>query len=359
MGGNTHPKQISLFDSVENGGMRERERESKRLPRHIFHTIISVENLLAAWREFLRGKRNRKDVVIFAAHLTDNVLGLHRELADRTYRHGPYRAFRVNDPKPRDIHKASVRDRLVHHAICRILYPYFDRKFIFDSYSCRRNKGTHRALNRFREYARQVSYNHTRTAWVLQCDIKKFFASIDHATLKTILGRHSADKDVVWFLGEVIDSFHTKNVFGVGLPLGNLTSQLFVNIYLNELDQFLKREGRVRFYIRYADDFVILHENRGFLEHILRKISGFLATRLNLALHPGKIFIKTLTSGVDFLGWMHFPHHRILRTNTKRRILKRFSVDITPKARVSYRGLLLHGNTFKVARALSFFSDAG
>lgn len=148
---------------------------------HIYHNIISIENLLAAWREFLHGKRSRKDVAQFSVHLTDNILSLHRELADKTYHHGPYKAFRINDPKPRDIHKASVRDRLLHHAIYRILYPYFDTKFIFDSYSCRRGKGTHRALDRFRDYARKVSKNHTQTVWVLKCDIKKFFANIDRA----------------------------------------------------------------------------------------------------------------------------------------------------------------------------------
>ena len=130
---NTHPQQISLFDPVENRGLIERERERvKRAPvAHVFNDIISVENLLAAWREFLRGKRKRRDVAKFSLNLMDNILVLHRELRGKTYRHGGYHAFKINDPKPRDIHKASVRDRLLHHAIYRILYPYFDRKFIF------------------------------------------------------------------------------------------------------------------------------------------------------------------------------------------------------------------------------------
>lgn len=155
---------------------------------HIFNDIISVENLLVAWREFLRGKRKRRDVIKFSLNLMDNVLTLHRELKSKAWRHGGYYAFKINDPKPRDIHKASVRDRLMHHAIYRILYYYFDRKFIFDSFSCRRDKGTHRAMNRFRNYGRIVSKNHTQTAWVLKCDIKKFFANIDREILKKYFG---------------------------------------------------------------------------------------------------------------------------------------------------------------------------
>jgi len=156
----------------------------------MYHDIISVENLLVAWREFQRDKRKRKDVEQFSLHLTDNILALHHDLAEGTYQHGLYEAFKINDPKPRDIHKASVRDRLVHHAIYRILYPYFDPKFIFDSYSCRRYKGTHRAMHRFRDCARTVSKNHTQTVWVLKCDIRKFFANINHKILGSILKKH-------------------------------------------------------------------------------------------------------------------------------------------------------------------------
>jgi len=155
----------------------------------MYDDIISVDNVLAAWREFLCNKRGRPDIARFSVHLTDHILVLHRELVDKTYQHGPYKAFRVNDPKPRDIHKASVRDRLVHHAIYRILYQYFSKRFIADSFSCQLGKGTHKALDRFRVFAYKVSKNHTRTAWVLKCDIKKFFASINHSVLFTLL-RH-------------------------------------------------------------------------------------------------------------------------------------------------------------------------
>jgi retron-type reverse transcriptase len=301
---------------------RERERVNGA-QGHIFHDIISFENLLAAWREFLRGKKRRKDVAEFSLNLTSNIIALHRELADKTYRHGPYKAFRINDPKPRDIHKATVRDRLLHHAIYRILYLRFDPKFVFDSYSCRYYKGVHRAINRFRAYARTVSKNHTRTAWVLKCDIRKFFASIGHEILINVLKRRIKDKDVVWLLREVVGSFHAEGKPAVGLPLGNLTSQLLVNVYMNEFDHFLKRELKIAYCIRYADDFVILHENKKYLENILPKISAFLEIKLKLSLHPDKVFIKTIASGIDFLGWVHFPQHRVPRTSTKRRMFKR------------------------------------
>ncbi len=142
---------------------------------HDYDTIISVENLLAAWREFIRGKRGRKDVMVFQMNLMDNILQLHQELKDETYRHGAYEAFTISDPKPRNIHKATVRDRLVHHAIYRQLYPLYDDLFVHDSFSCRNNKGTHKALDRFTAMARSVSVNQTKTVWVLKCDVRKFF----------------------------------------------------------------------------------------------------------------------------------------------------------------------------------------
>ncbi len=302
--------------------------------------------MLIAWREFLCGKRNRADVELFSLHLTTNILDLHYGLKDKTYKHGAYHAFKISDPKPRYIHKSCVRDRLLHHAIYRILYPYFDRFFISESYSCRKNKGTHKAINQFRIYSRKESKNITRTVWVLKCDIRKFFASIDHEILKQTLKKYVEDKDIFWLLNQVIDSFEK------GLPLGNLTSQLFTNIYMNEFDQFVKHKLKIRHYIRYADDFVILSEERKYLEDLIPKISDFLEQELKLQLHPHKVFIKTLASGVDFLGWVHFPHHRVLRTSTKRRMLKRLDKDYRIESLNSYLGLLKHGNAYKLQKQL-------
>ena len=245
-----------------------------------------------------------------------------------------------------------MRDRLVHHAVYRILYPYFDKKFIYDSYSCRIDKGTHKAIIRFKSFARKVSLNDTRTAWVLKGDIRKFFANIDHVILKNIFQKYIIDADVLWLLDRLISSFHTADKKEVGLPLGNLTSQLFVNIYMNEFDQFIKRKLKVGYYIRYADDFVIFNENKIFLERLVPQLAEFLENKLRLTLHPKKLFIKTVSSGVDFLGWVIFQHHLVLRTSTKQRMFKRLEQNCSKESLASYTGILGHGNTFQLIRKI-------
>ncbi len=315
-----------------------------------YNDIIAIENILATWERFLRGKRYKKDVIVFQAKLSQNIASVYYDLHYRIYKHGPYSVFNISDPKPRNIHKATVRDRLLHHIIYRELYPYFEPRFIYDSYSCRENKGTHRALNRFREFAGRVSQNHTRTCFVLKCDVKKFFASIDQALLMEILKRHVEDVEILALVKEVISSFYTTNP-GIGLPLGNLTSQLLVNIYMHEFDMYVKQELCVKYYVRYADDFIILSENKEYLNNLLSHVAFFLEQKLNLNLHPDKVYIKTYASGIDFLGWIHFPHHRQIRTTTKRKMLRNTKHFPRSQTVNSYRGLLLHGNTYKVKKA--------
>lgn len=315
---------------------------------HAYEYIISVENLLDAWREFARGKRRRQDVQEFERDLMTHIFDLHRDLARGTYRHGGYQMFRIADPKPRIIHKAIVRDRLLHHALYRKLYPFFDRTFITDSYSCREGKGTHRAMNRFRAFGLIASKNNTRTCWVLKCDIKKFFASVDHEILIGILKSYISDRRTVLLSQEVIASFSSETP-GTGLPLGNLTSQLFANVYMNDLDQWVKHGLKMRHYIRYADDFVLLSEDKAVLDEAIPKIGDLLHEKLKLSLHPDKVFIKTLASGVDFLGWIHFSDHRVLRTATRRRMLRRIRETAGKEETVqSYLGMLGHGNGRKL-----------
>lgn len=320
-----------------------------------FDTIISLDNLLAAWQEFIRGKQQRKDVQEFGFHLMDNLSALHGDLASFRYRHGGYHAFSIADPKPRSIHKASVRDRVLHHTLYRILYPFFDRTFVSTSFSCRVGKGTHAALERFASCARRVSRNHTRTCWVLKMDIVKFFANIDHTIILGILASYIPEERTRALLGEVVGSF-SSIASGVGLPLGNLTSQLLVNIYMNEFDQFVKHALRAKYYIRYADDFVLFSDDRVWVTQQIDPIATFLRERLRLSLHPDKISIRTVASGVDFLGWVHFPHHRVLRTTTKRRMFKRIGEHPTAETLQSYLGLLRHGDTGKLrAKALNTY----
>lgn len=319
--------------------------------RRSFSDIISAQNLLLAWHEFACGKGNKKDVRMFELRLMDNILALRDDLAHHTYRHDRYQEFHIADPKPRTIHKATVRDRLLHHAIYRILYPFFDRAFISDAFSCRNNKGTHKALNRFRAFGRMVSKSSTKTCWVLKCDIRKFFTSINHTVLMDILRQYIPDERILWLIRQVIGSF-SSTAQGVGLPLGNLTSQLFANIYMNVFDQFAKHKLKAKYYIRYTDDFVFMSTDKTHLERILPTIDAFLCERLKLNLHPDKVFIKTLASGMDFLGWVHFPDHRVLRTATKRRMFRRIREHPTEGTLQSYLGLLSHGNAHELSQKL-------
>lgn len=302
-----------------------------------------MENLLDAWKEFLKGKRAKEDVQRFQYQLSDNILALYTDLKNKTYVHGGYHAFNISDPKPRNIHKASVRDRLLHHAIYRQLYPFFDDKLIHDSYSCRKWKGTHKAMQRFKSFANKVSKNNTRTLWMLKCDIRKFFASVDHKILISILESHIDNAEVIDLIKRVVVSFQSTEK-GKGLPLGNLTSQLLVNIYMNEFDQFVKHELKVKYYIRYADDFILMHEDKDVLLNVLPRMWIFLKEKLKLEIHPNKTHLKTFASGVDFLGWVHFPDHRVLRTATKHRMFKKLRHHSEDRIK-SYLGMLSHGNT--------------
>jgi len=317
---------------------------------HSYDTIISLENLLVAWSEFVKGKKQRKDVQEFELNLMANIISLHNDLATKTYRHSSYEAFNISDPKPRNIHKAKVRDRLLHHAIYQKLYPFFNRVFIADSYSCRFGKGTHKAIERFDLFFRKASQNHTKTLWVLKCDIRKFFASVDQPILMKIIREYIPDPDIVNLISEVVGSFHSTKI-DVGLPLGNLTSQLLVNIYMNKFDQFMKHQLKVKYYIRYADDFVIFDTDKDKLLEMTPKIADFLEDELKLSLHPKKVSISTIASGVDYLGWVHFPDHRVLRTVTKKRMFRGIQLKEGKEETVqSYLGLLSHGNARKLEK---------
>lgn len=313
--------------------------------QHSYHDITSLENLLEAWKEFIKGKRKRKDVQEFERDLMANIISLHHDLTQKCYEHSAYEAFKISDPKPRDIHKASIRDRLLHHALHRMLYPFFDRTFISDSSSCRLGKGTHKASERFYYFARKVTQNNTTTAWVLKCDIRKFFASVDQEILLKILAQYIPDKDITTLIMEIVGSFSSGRR-GIGLPLGNLTSQLLVNVYMNDFDQFMKHKIKAKYYIRYADDFVIFSHDKLWLKNISKQIADFLGTRLKLNLHPNKISLRTVASGVDYLGWINFPDHRVLRTTTKKRMLRRVrSSNGRLEVVGSYLGLINHGNS--------------
>lgn len=321
-----------------------------------YQDIITIENLFQAWYEFRKGKRKKVDVQLFERNLEDNLFELQKNLQNKTYRHGIYQEFYVNDPKRRHIHKAGVCDRVVHHLLYKYLYELFDKTFIYDSYSCRIDKGTHRGVKRLKYFARKVSKNYTKPCWALKFDVKKFFASIEHKILLHLLARKVEDPNIIWLIKEVVDSFHSDKGAGYGIPLGNLTSQVFANVYMNELDQFIKDQLKVKYYLRYADDFVILSRNKMLLESCVIPIEEFLKANLNLELHPSKIIFRKLSWGIDFLGYITLPYYRLPRTNTKKRVFKKLKQKIDSpnfsQSTLSYLGYLSHANSYALIQDL-------
>lgn len=311
---------------------------------NVFAGIIHPESLFRAWESFRSGKGGRADVREFECGLERNIFALHRELRSQEYRHGPYQAFTVCDPKPRRIHKAGVRDRIVHHAVFAALEPLFDPSFFAHSYSCRKGKGTHRAVRTVNAWLRQVSGNGRRPCFALQCDVHRFFESVSHPTLLDLVARRIHDPEALRLVANIVGSFATGSAdLGPpkGLPLGNLTSQLFANIYLGELDQFLKHGLRVTRYARYTDDFVIVSADPGELVSYIGPIRAFLQDKLQLHLHPRKVTIRKFRQGIDFLGYVLLPHHRVLRTRTRRRMVRRLreKVALHRTGRLSDAGL--------------------
>lgn len=305
---------------------------------------------------------------MFERNLEDNIWELHKSLKNKTYKHSSYDSFFIQDPKVRHIHKASVRDRLLHHAIVRHLNPVFEPTFIHDSYSCRMDKGTHKGVEQFVSYARKMSKNFSRPCWVLKCDVKKFFPSIDQNILLDIVFKRVHDPDVRWLVKEVVESFRSNltvdHSYPKGLPLGNITSQLFSNVYLNELDRFMKHVMKERYYVRYADDFLVLSPERQGCFSKIQPIGDFLETHLKLTLHPNKIVVRKFSQGVDFLGYVCFPNFRITRLKTEKRIFKKIrenaklvkeeklSWDSFNQSLQSYLGVLTHSNSYRLRQDL-------
>ena len=323
---------------------------------NIFEQIISVENLFSAWDSFHSGKKNKPDVLRFEWDLESNIFRLHRLLKSKKYTHGPYTSFFIQDPKQRHIHKATVQDRVLHHAIFNVLNPIFEPTFVAASFSCRVDKGTHKGVDAVTTMVRQVSRNGTQPCYALKCDIQKFFFRIDHGILLTMLRKKLQDKDALWLLEQVIGSFSINPGEAKGLPIGNLTSQIFANIYMNEFDQYMKHVLEVKHYARYTDDFIILSQSTEYLESLLKPIASFLDTRLAVNLHPKKTVIRKVTQGIDFLGYTIFLHHRLVRTKTKQRMFRKLKlktqefragkVDVEKlgQSLQSYHGVLSHAD---------------
>jgi len=309
-----------------------------------FSDIHSIKALNAAWRKFSRCKKSRVDVADYQKRLVKNINELHSSLMFDKYEHGSYQPFIVNDPKRRQIHKATVCDRLVHQAIVTAVEPLFEKRFIHDSYSCRIGKGTHAGVERLRLFLRKASRNNSRKVYVLKSDVRQFFASIDHEILTKLLESKLDNEPTLRLLKTIIDSHCTDT--GKGIPLGNVTSQLFANVYLHELDWFMKQTLGVKYYLRYCDDFVVVSDDRVYLQSLIEPIREFLDSNLKLELHPNKVSVRSWDQGIDFLGYVSRPHAILLRTKTKRRTLTR----VTEKNISSYLGICSHADEYRLSQ---------
>ena len=298
----------------------------------------------------------------FEFFLEKNIFALFNLLRNKKYIPDSYIPFYICDPKRRHIHKASIRDRILHQAVYRILGPIFDKQFFHDSYSSRIEKGTHKGVKRLFSFIRKESKNYKRQAFVLKCDISKFFDSIDHQILQNLIKSKVNDPDTLGLIDIILKSFEKSK--GKGLPLGNVTSQLFGNIYMHPFDYFAKHILKAKHYARYCDDFVIVSYDYQYLSQCTPLIKIFLEDKLKLSLHPKKVSIRKIGQGIDFLGYVSLPQATVLRTKTKRRILRKIiklKEDLNNKvidkkcfdqSLQSYLGILKHCRGHKIEKEI-------
>lgn len=347
--------------------------------KNIFPLIYDFENLFNAYKKAIKCKRYRTDVMEYTDRLEENLIELQNEFIWKTYSVGQYNIFYVYEPKKRMIMSLQFKDRVAQHAIYSQINPYFEKQFINDSYACREGKGTHRAIKRLQNWLRKTDRKQERF-YYLKLDISKYFYRVDHEILMGILQRKIADKDLLHVLSVIINCEDTH--FGlplgadvgnvaydellgeVGLPIGNLTSQMFANLYLNELDQHCKHKLRLHYYIRYMDDIIILHHDKKYLEEVKRDIAGFLEEKLHLQLN-NKTCIRPTSMGIEFVGFRVWSTHIKLRKKTAKKMKKRLKYLFTAYAAgevdretldrsiASYRGILKHFNSYGLRQDLN------
>ena len=315
--------------------------------KNLYQEICSEENLALAFKKARKRKSKKPYVIEFENNLNENLKILRDELLSERYKPKPLRTFVIRDPKVRKIRKSYFVDRIVHHAICNVLEPIFEKRFIYDSFANRKRKGTLHAIKRFDKFKQKVSKNNTRNCYVFKADIKHYFDEVNHDILIDILRKKVNDKKLISLILKVLKNHSDK----VGMPLGNLTSQIFQNIYLNPLDQFVKNELKAKYYIRYVDDFVILNDNKEILESYKEKIDTFLKKKLKLELHPNKSKILLLKSGIQFLGFRNYPHHRLLRKaniRTMKKKIEQKDYDSICEFLEGWFSYANHANTYKL-----------
>ncbi len=318
--------------------------------KNIYKEIYNLKNLESAYGKAKIGKGDKEYVKDFEENLDKELLKLKNELEDFTYKPHELNRFIVRDPKTRTIHSSAFRDRVVYHALVNIIEPIFEKIFINDSYANRKSKGTHKAVLRFDKFQRKVTNNgklvnnpisnNMVLGFVLKADIKKYFETVSHEILLSIIQKKIKDNNVIWLIKRILNNYEMQKP-GTGMPLGNLTSQFFANVYLNELDYFVKHGLKVRYYIRYVDDFIILHKNKRILEYYQEKINEYLINNLRLQLHPDKSKIMPLRDGITFLGYRIFYHYKLLRKSNKRKFYKnlKWKVELYQEGFITYEEL--------------------
>lgn len=279
---------------------------------NLYQQVTSTKNLLHASKKAFIRKKTKSRVSNFYFNLENEIIEIQQDLINLSYKPSPYGIFEIKEPKPRSICCSSFRDRIVHHAVCAILEPIFEQKMIFDTYACRRGKGTHLAIEKAKYFTRRYSY-------FLKCDIRKYFHSIDHLVLKNMLRGYFKDKKLMQLLEVIINHQVPVDPVGKGLPIGNLTSQYFANIYLSDLDHFIKENLKMNGYIRYMDDFIVFSNNKEELHKVLKTIREFIGLELKLELKERVTKIAPVTEGVPFLGFRIFKNlMRLQRPNLVR-----------------------------------------
>jgi retron-type reverse transcriptase len=341
---------------------------------NLFREISSLKNLNRAYLKARKGKSKKYYVLKFEENLEYELKKLQEELLNHSYKPKPLKKFIIRDPKTRKIHASAFRDRVIHHAIVNPIEPIFERIFICDSFASRKDKGTHLALKRLQSFMYKVSRNgrliknainnNQIEGYCLKTDIKSYFDNVDHEILIRILNKKIDDIEAIWLVYQVLKNFEGKEK-GKGMPLGNLTSQFFANVYLNELDYFVKHELKVKYYIRYVDDFIILHRSKKRLEFYRKKIEEFVNKELNLNLHPDKTNILSLANGLDFLGYKIFYHYKLLKKRNIRKFLK--CIKIYKEGLISkekfldfyngWEGYAKWANTYKLRKKLILSSN--
>jgi len=281
---------------------------------NLFEKIVAFENLLVAAYRAARGKKLKNSVNLFLFQIENEILLLREELLHKTYKPKSYFQFEVKEPKIRQICSSNFRDRVTHHAICQLIEPIFERRSIFDSYACRNDKGSHQAVSRCQKFAKQYKY-------YLKCDINKFFENIDHQVLKNILRRVFKDQDLLWLLDVIIDHKVPENIKGKGLPIGNLTSQHFANLYLGEFDHYVKERLQVKGYVRYMDDFICFSNSKAELWNLHSQLQKFVEDNLLLKLKARVTQVAPVIDGIPFLGFRIFPSIIRLKNENLRRLI--------------------------------------